>query len=116
MNVSVNSSKINAVVSGGSPAVSISGNTITVTGSTETNSASVFSQTVSVGVSGGIGPQGEAGPAGEAGPQGEAGSTVSNLGDVSISGLTDGDMLRFTDVSNKWENYHETNFVDGGNF
>ena len=79
-----------------SASVSSSG---TVSASVNTGSAAV------AGVSGGVGPQG---PAGNAGP-------LSGVTDVALSGVADGDVLRYQ--SNKWRNFKETDLtLDGGNF
>ena len=67
-------------------------------------SASVGSSvSVTSTASGGIGPQGPSG--------------VSSLGesqDVQLSGLSDGDVLRYS--NSKWRNYPDSQLCDGGNF
>lgn len=78
--------------------------TATVT-STETISASVGSTVISASASGGIGPQGE---------KGDAAGVLTQLSDTQISGLAEGDVLRYS--SNKWRNYPDANIVDGGNW
>jgi hypothetical protein len=78
--------------------------TATVTGSSAI-SANVGSTVVSASASGGIGPQGASGA---------AGGLLSQLTDTQISGLADGDVLRYS--TNKWRNYPEANILDGGNF
>lgn len=42
------------------------------------------------------------------------GSVLSGLSDVALSGLADGDVLRYS--SGAWRNSPESNLVDGGNF
>jgi hypothetical protein len=72
-------------------------------------SASVGSSVVTASVGGGIGPQG---PQGVVGPPGDALSAAS---DVQLSGVAEGDVLRYS--GNKWRNYPESNIViDGSNF
>lgn len=41
-------------------------------------------------------------------------STLNGMNDVTITSVTSGDVLRFDGSS--WQNYHETNIVNGGNF
>lgn len=41
-------------------------------------------------------------------------SVLNGMTDVTITSVTSGDVLRFDGTS--WQNYHETNIVDGGNF
>lgn len=56
--------------------------------------------TVGVNVGGGVGP---------------AGSTnIGEAEDVSLNGLQDGDVLRYS--VGRWRNYAEENLTDGGNF
>jgi hypothetical protein len=43
-------------------------------------------------------------------------SSVAQLTDVQLSGLADGDVLRFSGDANKWQNYPETTLLDAGNF
>jgi hypothetical protein len=72
-------------------------------------SASVGSSVVQANAGGGIGPQGVQGVIG---PPGNALSAAS---DVQLSGVADGDVLRYS--SNKWRNYPEGDIViDGQNF
>jgi hypothetical protein len=66
--------------------------------------AAVTSQPVATAVAGGIGPQG---------PQGPAGS-IASASDVALSGLTDGDVLRYS--NSRWRNYPEDDLLDAGNF
>lgn len=69
-------------------------------------SASVSSSVVTASVSGGIGPQG---------PSGVAGGALSDLTDIQISSVAEGDVLRYS--SSKWRNYPESNLIfDAGNF
>ena len=72
-------------------------------------SASVGSSVVTANAGGGIGPQGVQGVIG---PPGNALSAAS---DVQLSGVAEGDVLRYS--SNKWRNYPERDIViDGQNF
>lgn len=72
-------------------------------------SASVGSSSVVASAGGGVGPQGPAGPIG---PPGDA---LSSASDVQLSGVAEGDLLRYS--SNKWRNYAEGDLViDGQNF
>jgi hypothetical protein len=71
--------------------------------------ASVGSSTVNASVASGIGPQG---PQGVAGPTGNA---ISGAGDVQLTNVADGDLLRYS--NSKWRNYPEGDIViDGQNF
>lgn len=97
--------------------VSPSGVTATVASSGSTStvasggvSASAASSQVAASVSGGIGPQGPAGAAGDV----TVPAGLSNLSDVAIASLADGDVLRYS--SSKWRNFREELLVDGGNF
>jgi hypothetical protein len=72
-------------------------------------SASVGSSVVEATAGGGIGPQG---PQGVIGPPGNALSAAS---DVQLSGVAEGDVLRYS--NSKWRNYPEGDIViDGQNF
>ena len=71
--------------------------------------ATVGSSPVSASASGGVGPQGPTGPAGDAGSV-----TIAAAGDAEISGLADGDVLRYS--SSKWRNYPQDDLLDAGNF
>jgi hypothetical protein len=69
-------------------------------------SANVGSSLVTASASGGIGPQGASGA---------AGGVLSDLTDIQISSVADGDVLRYS--SSKWRNYPESNLIfDAGNF
>jgi hypothetical protein len=82
--------------------------TATVSGS-GVISATVGSSVVEASAGGGIGPQG---PQGVIGPPGNALSAAS---DVQLSGVADGDVLRYS--NSKWQNFPESNIViDGSNF
>lgn len=71
--------------------------------------ASVGSSAISATAGGGIGPQG---PQGVAGPTGNA---ISGAGDVQLTNVADGDLLRYS--NSKWRNYPEGDIViDGQNF
>ena len=91
ISVAVTSSTINASVSGSSV------------------DAAVGSSTVTASASGGVGPQGPQGPAGDAGS-----ITIGSASDAAISGLADGDVLRYS--SSKWRNYPQDDLLDAGNF
>lgn len=41
-------------------------------------------------------------------------SVLNGMTDVTITSVASGDVLRYDGSS--WQNYHETNIVDGGNF
>lgn len=72
-------------------------------------SASVGSSVVEASAGGGIGPQG---PQGVIGPPGNA---LSDASDVQLSGVAEGDVLRYS--NSKWRNYPEGDIViDGQNF
>jgi hypothetical protein len=82
--------------------------TATVSGSGAI-SASVGSSVVEASAGGGIGPQGPSGPIG---PPGNA---LSGASDVQLSGVAEGDVLRYS--NSKWRNYPEGDIViDGQNF
>jgi len=68
-------------------------------------SANVGSSSVTATAGGGIGPQG---------PQGSLGAGLGDLVDVSLSGVQDGDVLRYD--ASKWHNVNQTQVTDGGNF
>jgi hypothetical protein len=73
-------------------------------------SANVGASSVSVSAGGGIGPQGPAGPLG---PPGNALAAAS---DVQLSGVAEGDLLRYGS-GGKWQNYAEGDLIiDGQNF
>jgi hypothetical protein len=89
---------------------SVSSQPITATVATSGGiSASVGSSVVEASAGGGIGPQG---PQGVIGPPGNALSAAS---DVQLSGVAEGDVLRYS--NSKWQNFPESNIViDGSNF
>lgn len=69
-------------------------------------SANVGSSLVTASASGGIGPQGASGA---------AGGSLSDIADIQLSSVADGDVLRYS--SSKWRNYAESNLIfDAGNF
>jgi hypothetical protein len=70
--------------------------------------ASVGSSTVVATAGGGVGPQGPAGAAGT------AGAGLGDLTNVELSGVADGDLLRYS--SAKWRNVNQAVVTDGGNF
>lgn len=74
------------------------------------------SATVSAGSATSVAVNGGVGPAGPAGPPGQAGSTtLSAAQDVTLQGVADGDLLRYS--SGKWRNFPEQDVViDGANF
>lgn len=88
---------------------SVNSSTITARVSGSSISASVGSSPVRATASGGVGPQGPQGPAGDAGSV-----TIAAAGDAEISGLADGDVLRYS--SSKWRNYPQDDLLDAGNF
>jgi hypothetical protein len=72
-------------------------------------SASVGSSIVEASAGAGIGPQG---PQGEIGPPGNA---LSGASDVQLSGVAEGDVLRYS--NSKWRNHPEGDLIlDGQNF
>jgi hypothetical protein len=89
---------------------SVSSQPITATvSSSGVISATVGSSVVEASAGGGIGPQG---PQGVIGPPGDALSAAS---DVQLSGIAEGDVLRYS--NSKWRNFPESNIViDGSNF
>jgi hypothetical protein len=69
-------------------------------------SANVSSTVLTASASGGVGPKGD---------KGDAAGLLTQLTDTQISGIADGDVLRYS--SSKWRNYPETNITfDAGNF
>ena len=89
--------------------VAVTSSTISASAGGSSVTATVGSSPVSAAASGGVGPQGPQGPAGDAGS-----ITIESASDAAISGLADGDVLRYS--SSKWRNYAETQLTDGGNF
>ena len=85
---------------------SVSSSPITARVSGSSISASAGSSPVRATASGGVGPQGPAGDAGSV--------TIASAGDAEISGLADGDVLRYS--SSKWRNYPQDDLLDAGNF
>jgi hypothetical protein len=67
-------------------------------------SANVGSSVVTANAGGGIGPQGAAGT---------DGGSLGGLADVNLTGVQDGDVLRYD--STKWHNVNQTVVTDGGN-
>lgn len=88
---------------------SVSGSQVTARVSGSSISASVGSSPIRATASGGVGPQGPQGPAGNAGS-----ITIASATDAEISGLADGDVLRYS--SSKWRNYPQDQLLDAGNF
>lgn len=71
--------------------------------------ASVSSQTATATLTGGIGPQGPVGP------QGIPGDALAAASDVVLSGVADGDVIRYS--AGKFRNFKEIDLtIDGGNF
>lgn len=95
------SSQIDAAVQSVPTSASVSGGSV---------SANVTASPVSASASGGVGPQGPAGAAGDV----TVPAGLSNLSDVSLAGLADGDLLRYS--ASRWRNFREDILVDGGNF
>lgn len=89
---------------------SVSSNQITASVSGSSVTAAVGSSPVTASASGGVGPQGSTGAIGP------AGSAIDGAADVELAGLTDGDVLRYSGSSARWQNYHESGITDGGNF
>lgn len=89
--------------------VAVTSSTISASAGGSSVTATVGSSPVIAAASGGVGPQGPQGPAGDAGS-----ITIGSASDAAISGLADGDLLRYS--SSKWRNYAETQLTDGGNF
>lgn len=92
---------------------SVSSRPISATASGNGVTATVGASQVSVKTSGGIGPAGPQGATGATGPAGPP-SNVVDMQDVEVSGLTDGDLLRYSNGA--FRNYNETLITDGGNF
>lgn len=86
--------------------ISVSATTqaITVSASAGAVSAGVSSSTVSTSAGGGLGPQG---------PAGTDGGPITQLSDVQIAGLTDGDVLTYSTDVGSWVN---ADAIDGGNW
>lgn len=102
---------ITANVTGGSVSATVSGRGVSASvPAAEPPRASVSGGGVSASVSGGVGPQGPAGAAGDV----TVPAGLSNLSDVSLAGLADGDLLRYS--ASRWRNFREDILVDGGNF
>lgn len=87
---------------------SVTANKITASVTGNAVSANVSASAVTASASGGIGPQGPTGP------QGTFTGGLSNLQDVAVSSVQQGDVLRY--ASDKWRNYPDAGLVDGGNF
>ena len=88
--------QITASVQSPTISASVSGGQITAT---------VGSASIAASVGGGIGPQG---------PSGADGGVLTDLSDISLSSLADGDVLRYS--SSRWRNYPDKNLTDGGHF
>jgi hypothetical protein len=84
---------------------SVSSNQITASVTGAAVAAAVSANVVTTATAGGVGPQG---------PQGVAGTALQQASDVSLSGVTDGDVLRYS--ASKWRNYPDKYLTDGGNF
>lgn len=95
------SQQITATVASQPISASVSGGVI---------SASVGSSVISASAGGGVGPQGPQGP------QGNLGAGLGDLTDVALSGVAEGDLLRYG-AGGKWQNHKETSLIlDGENF
>ena len=90
---------------------SVSSSPITARVSGSSISASVGSSPIRATASGGVGPQGPQGAAGNAGTV-----AIAAAADAEISGLADGDLLRYSSSSSKWQNYPQDQLMDAGNF
>lgn len=77
---------------------------ITVSATSGTVSATVAAATTSITTTGGVGPQG---------PAGTDGGPITQLSDVQIVGLTDGDVLTYSTDTQSWTN---ADTIDGGNW
>jgi hypothetical protein len=83
----------------------VSSNRITASVTGSAVAAAVSANIVTTATAGGIGPQG---------PQGVAGTALQSASDVALSGVADGDVLRYS--ASRWRNYAESQLTDGGNF
>jgi hypothetical protein len=83
----------------------VSSNRITASVTGSAVAAAVSANIVTTATTGGIGPQG---------PQGVAGTALQSASDVALSGVADGDVLRYS--ASRWRNYAESQLTDGGNF
>lgn len=84
--------------------IQASSNPITVSATSGTVSATVAAATTSITTTGGVGPQG---------PSGTDGGPITQLSDVQIVGLTDGDVLTYSTQTETWTN---ADALDGGNW
>lgn len=75
---------------------------ISVSASATNVAATVGASTVQTSATGGVGPQGL--------------TSIGDALDVAIIQATDGDVLRFSSSTSKWQNYAERNLTDGGNW
>lgn len=79
-----------------------------VSSSGEISASVVASPAVSSTASGGVGPQGPPGPTGVV--------AINQAQDVTLTGLSDGDLLRYSTAASRWLNVNQNNILDGGNF
>lgn len=102
-------------VSAGASAIAVSSSTTPkqITFGGHPISASTAISPLSASVQSGPGPAGPQGPAGERGPAGPP-AFVSEMEDVLVDTVVDGDLLRYSD--GYWRNHNETLITDGGNF
>lgn len=77
---------------------------ITVSASAGSVAATVAASCVSTVTTGGVGPQG---------PAGTDGGPITQLSDVQVAGLTDGDVLTYSTDVGSWVN---ADVIDGGNW
>lgn len=84
--------------------ISATSSPITVSATAGTVSATVAAATTSITTTGGMGPQG---------PAGTDGGPITQLSDVQIVGLTDGDVLTYSTSTSTWTN---ADILDGGNW
>lgn len=63
------------------------------------------SSLVVTSAAGGVGPQG---------PQGAPGTALASASDVSLTLVSEGDLLRFS--TGRWRNFSQNQLLDGGHF
>jgi hypothetical protein len=72
------------------------------------SAAVVQSPAVSSTASGGVGPQGPPGPTGVV--------SIGNAQDVTLTNLSNNDLLRYSSSASRWVNVNQSVITDGGNF
>jgi hypothetical protein len=81
-------------------------NRITASVSGSSIAASVVASNITASASGGVGPAGTT-----------VAGTLSQVSDVLITSIADGDVIRYSSSTQKWLNTNEKNLrFDGGNF